>query len=435
MIRYDLIVIGGGPAGLAAAVSAKKQGIEKVLILERDRELGGILNQCIHNGFGLHTFQEELTGPEYAQRFIDQAKEYEVPYKLNTMVLDITQENREKAVTAMNRDEGLLFLRTKAVILAMGCRERPRGALNIPGYRPAGIYTAGTAQRLVNMEGYMPGREVVILGSGDIGLIMARRMTLEGAKVKVVAELMPYSGGLQRNIVQCLEDFQIPLKLSHTVVDIQGKERVAGVTLAQVDENRKPIPGTEEFYSCDTLLLSCGLIPENELSGNMGVALSRITSGPVVNESLETNIPGVFACGNVLHVHDLVDYVSEEAAKAGSHAVEYIRRWEEQDEQKKDAPGISVETQGGIRYSVPQLIRPEHMEEKLTVRFRVGAVYRDVYISVYVGEKRIIHKKKRKLAPGEMEQVILKKSDLTAAGELDKIVMKIEEAEEWKQEN
>ena len=380
MIRYDLIVIGGGPAGLAAAVSAKKQGIEKVLILERDRELGGILNQCIHNGFGLHTFQEELTGPEYAQRFIDQAKEYEVPYKLNTMVLDITQESREKVVTAMNRDEGLLFLRTKAVILAMGCRERPRGALNIPGYRPAGIYTAGTAQRLVNMEGYMPGREVVILGSGDIGLIMARRMTLEGAKVKVVAELMPYSGGLQRNIVQCLEDFQIPLKLSHTVVDIQGKERVAGVTLAQVDENRKPIPGTEEFYSCDTLLLSCGLIPENELSGNMGVALSRITSGPVVNESLETNIPGVFACGNVLHVHDLVDYVSEEAAKAGSHAVEYIRRWEEQDEQKKDAPGISVETKGGIRYSVPQLIRPEHMEEKLTVRFRVGAVYRDVYI-------------------------------------------------------
>ena len=435
MIRYDLIVIGGGPAGLAAAVSAKKQGIEKVLILERDRELGGILNQCIHNGFGLHTFQEELTGPEYAQRFIDQAKEYEVPYKLNTMVLDITQESREKVVTAMNRDEGLLFLRTKAVILAMGCRERPRGALNIPGYRPAGIYTAGTAQRLVNMEGYMPGREVVILGSGDIGLIMARRMTLEGAKVKVVAELMPYSGGLQRNIVQCLEDFQIPLKLSHTVVDIQGKERVAGVTLAQVDENRKPIPGTEEFYSCDTLLLSCGLIPENELSGNMGVALSRITSGPVVNESLETNIPGVFACGNVLHVHDLVDYVSEEAAKAGSHAVEYIRRWEEQDEQKKDAPGISVETKGGIRYSVPQLIRPEHMEEKLTVRFRVGAVYRDVYISVYVGEKRIIHKKKRKLAPGEMEQVILKKSDLTAAGELDKIVMKIEEAEEWKPEN
>lgn len=434
MMTYDLIIIGGGPAGLAAAVSAKKQGIEKVLILERDRELGGILNQCIHNGFGLHTFKEELTGPEYAQRFIDQADEYQVPYKLNTMVLDITEEKREKIVTAMNRKDGLLFLRTKAVILAMGCRERPRGALNIPGYRPAGIYTAGTAQRLVNMEGYMPGREVVILGSGDIGLIMARRMTLEGAKVKVVAELMPYSGGLQRNIVQCLEDFQIPLKLSHTVVDIQGKERVTGITLAQVDENRKPIPGTEEFYSCDTLLLSCGLIPDNELSGNMGVELSRITSGPVVNESLETNVPGVFACGNVLHVHDLVDYVSEEAAKAGIHAAEYIRKWEE-DGKEKEVQGISIETKGGIRYSVPQLIRPERMEDKLTVRFRVGAVYRDVYISVYLGEKRIIHKKKRKMAPGEMEQVILKKSDLTAVGELDKIVMKIEEAEEWKQEN
>lgn len=434
MMTYDLIIIGGGPAGLAAAVSARKQGIEKVLILERDRELGGILNQCIHNGFGLHTFKEELTGPEYAQRFIDQAEEYQVSYKLNTMVLDITEEKREKIVTAMNRNEGLLLLRTKAVILAMGCRERPRGALNIPGYRPAGIYTAGTAQRLVNMEGYMPGREVVILGSGDIGLIMARRMTLEGAKVKVVAELMPYSGGLQRNIVQCLEDFQIPLKLSHTVVDIQGKERVTGITLAQVDENRKPIPGTEEFYSCDTLLLSCGLIPENELSGNMGVELSRITSGPVVNESLETNVPGVFACGNVLHVHDLVDYVSEEAAKAGIHAAEYIRKWEE-DEKGKKIQEIPIETQGGIRYSVPQLIRPELMEEKLTVRFRVGAVYRDVYISVYLGEKRIIHKKKRKMAPGEMEQVILKKSDLTAVGELDKIIMKIEEAEEWKQEN
>ena len=434
MMTYDLIIIGGGPAGLAAAVSAKKQGIEKVLILERDRELGGILNQCIHNGFGLHTFKEELTGPEYAQRFIDQADEYQVPYKLNTMVLDITEEKREKIVTAMNRKDGLLFLRTKAVILAMGCRERPRGALNIPGYRPAGIYTAGTAQRLVNMEGYMPGREVVILGSGDIGLIMARRMTLEGAKVKVVAELMPYSGGLQRNIVQCLEDFQIPLKLSHTVVDIQGKERVTGITLAQVDENRKPISGTEEFYSCDTLLLSCGLIPENELSGNMGVELSRITSGPVVNESLETNVPGVFACGNVLHVHDLVDYVSEEAAKAGIHAAEYIRKWEK-DGKEKEVQGISIETRDGIRYSVPQLIRPERMEDKLTVRFRVGAVYRDVYISVYLGEKRIIHKKKRKMAPGEMEQVILKKSDLTAVGELDKIVMKIEEAEEWKQEN
>lgn len=430
MTTYDLIIIGGGPAGLAAAVSAKKQGIDNLLILERDHELGGILNQCIHNGFGLHTFQEELTGPEYAQRFIDQAAELEIPYKLNTMVLDISAEGREKLVTAMNREEGLLTLKSKAVILAMGCRERPRGALHIPGYRPAGIYTAGTAQRLVNMEGYMPGREVVILGSGDIGLIMARRMTLEGAKVKVVAELMPYSGGLQRNIVQCLQDYEIPLKLSHTVVDIQGKERVTGVTLAQVDENRKPIPGTEEFYSCDTLLLSCGLIPENELSGNMGVELSRITSGPVVNESLETNVEGVFACGNVLHVHDLVDYVSEEAGKAGCHAAEYIRQWdmEESKADLEEKKTIEIQTMGGIRYSVPQMIRPSHMEEKLTVRFRVGAVFKNVYISVYLGEKRIIHKKKKKMAPGEMEQIILKKTDLTSAKGLDKIVMKIEEA-------
>lgn len=431
MTTYDLIIIGGGPAGLAAAVSAKKQGIDNLLILERDHELGGILNQCIHNGFGLHTFQEELTGPEYAQRFIDQAAELEIPYKLNTMVLDISAEGREKLVTAMNREEGLLTLKSKAVILAMGCRERPRGALHIPGYRPAGIYTAGTAQRLVNMEGYMPGREVVILGSGDIGLIMARRMTLEGAKVKVVAELMPYSGGLQRNIVQCLQDYEIPLKLSHTVVDIQGKERVTGVTLAQVDENRKPIPGTEEFYSCDTLLLSCGLIPENELSGNMGVELSRITSGPVVNESLETNVEGVFACGNVLHVHDLVDYVSEEAGKAGCHAAEYIRQWdlEESKADLEEKKTIEIQIMGGIRYSVPQMIRPSHMEEKLTVRFRVGAVFKNVYISVYLGEKRIIHKKKKKMAPGEMEQIILKKTDLTSAKGLDKIVMKIEEAE------
>ena len=423
-MQYDLIIIGGGPAGLAAAVSAKKEGVENILILERDRELGGILNQCIHNGFGLHTFKEELTGPEYAWRFIQQVEELQIPYKLHTMVLDIRDGENGKTVMAMNREDGLMMLTARAVILAMGCRERPRGALNIPGYRPAGIYTAGTAQRLVNMEGYMPSREVVILGSGDIGLIMARRMTLEGAKVKVVAELMPFSGGLQRNIVQCLDDFDIPLKLSHTVIDIQGKERVTGITLAEVDENRKPIPGTEEFYACDTLLLSCGLIPENELSGKIGVELSRITSGPVVNESLETNVPGVFACGNVLHVHDLVDYVSEEAARAGACAAAYIRG-EKEKEDTKEIPVFAVD---GVRYTVPQTIRPACMEDTLTLRFRVGAVYRDCYVSVYLGDRRIWHKKKRKLAPGEMEQVVLKKSDLTDRESFDKITVKVEEA-------
>ncbi len=312
-MKTEIAIIGGGPAGLAAAVAAREAGVQDILIIERDNELGGILNQCIHNGFGLHTFKEELTGPEYAGRYIEKVKEMEIPYLLHTIVVDVS---RDKVVTVMNKEQGLFQIEAKAVILAMGCRERSRGALNIPGYRPAGIYSAGTAQRYVNMEGRMPGKKVVILGSGDIGLIMARRMTLEGAKVQVVAELMPYSGGLKRNIVQCLDDYGIPLKLSHTVVDIKGKKHVEGVTLAQVDENRKLIPGTEEYYDCDTLLLSCGLIPENELSSQIGVELNPVTSGPVVNESLETNVDGVFACGNVLHVHDLVDYVSGEAKTA-----------------------------------------------------------------------------------------------------------------------
>ena len=325
MEEYDIVIIGGGPAGLAAALSARHQGIERLLILERDKELGGILNQCIHNGFGLHTFKEELTGPEYAWRYIEQVLEQKIPYWLNTMVVDIAQEDGWKIVTAMSREKGMSMLRARAVILAMGCRERPRGALNVPGFRPAGIYTAGTAQRLVNMEGYMPGKEIVILGSGDIGLIMARRMTLEGATVKVVAEIMPKSGGLTRNIVQCLEDYGIPLKLNHTVIDIKGKDHIEGVTLAQVDENKDPIPGTQEAYRCDTLLLSVGLIPENELTRGLGARMDEKTNGPVVDERLQTTVAGVFACGNVLHVHDLADHVSQEAAEAGKHAADYVK--------------------------------------------------------------------------------------------------------------
>ncbi|MBE5828125.1 MAG: FAD-binding protein [Butyrivibrio sp.] len=420
MKTYDIVIVGGGPAGLAAAVAAKEAGNDSILILERDHELGGILNQCIHNGFGLHTFKEELTGPEYAYRFIKQVLDLGIEYKLNTMVMDIAAD---KTVTAMNREDGMFQIPAKAVILAMGCRERPRGALNIPGYRPAGIFSAGTAQRLVNIEGYMPGREVVILGSGDIGLIMARRMTLEGAKVKVVAELLPYSGGLKRNIVQCLDDYGIPLKLSHTVVDIEGKEHVTAVTIAEVGPDRKPIPGTEERYTCDTLLLSCGLIPENELSRSAGVTMNPVTSGPVVNESLETNIPGVFACGNVLHVHDLVDYVSEEAKRAGQNAVKYIADGCK-DENGSDV--IELFATDGARYTVPSTINKSRMDDLLTVRFRVGDVYKNSFVSVYFDDERVMHNEKRILAPGEMEQIILQKKKLDEYPNLKKITVKIE---------
>lgn len=419
MINHEIVIIGGGPAGLAAAVAAKRQGVDDILILERDKELGGILNQCIHNGFGLHTFQEELTGPEYADRYIKEVKSLEIPYKRNTMVIDISSD---KVITAINEEEGVLQIQAKAVILAMGCRERSRGALNIPGFRPAGVYSAGTAQRLMNREGFMPGREVVILGSGDIGLIMARRMTLEGARVKLVAEIMPYSGGLKRNIVQCLDDYGIPLKLNHTVVRIEGEKRVEGIVVAKVDENRRPIKGTEESIRCDTLLLSVGLIPENELSAAMGVEMNRVTNGPKVNESLETSVEGVFACGNVLHVHDLVDYVSEEAKTAGIQAANYVTG------KLPECPGhrIRLAAGDGVRYTVPEEIRPACMPDNLTVRFRVDGVYRNAYVSVYCGQERIHHQRRMILEPGEMEQVVLKKEKLVSGPENHSITIKIE---------
>lgn len=462
--RKNIVVIGGGPAGLAAAAAAKEAGEDSILILERDGELGGILNQCIHNGFGLHTFKEELTGPEYAGRYIHKVKEYGIPYMLDTVVTDIRPENGEKIVTVVNGEKGLLEIAAKSVVLAMGCRERPRGALNLPGYRPAGIYSAGTAQRYVNIDGRMPGREVVILGSGDIGLIMARRMTLEGARVKCVAELMPYSGGLKRNIVQCLDDFGIPLLLSTTVVDIKGHDRVEGVTLAKVDANGRPIPGTEQEIACDTLLLSCGLIPQNELSVGLGVTINPVTGGPVVNESLETSVPGVFACGNVLHVHDLVDYVSGEASQAGKCAAAYAAALDGAEateaetakaktaeaeaetakakaalaeatsadgEKGRVAQGreIVIKGEGGVRYTVPSLIRPAPMEALQVVRFRVGSVFKDVTLAVYFDGECISRQKKRVMAPGEMEQVILKRADLMSRPEVTGIIIRVEKEE------
>ena len=393
----ELVIIGGGPAGMSAAISAYENGIRDILILERDDNLGGILRQCIHNGFGLHKFKEELTGPEYAYRYAQRVKELGIPYKLNTMVLDITEDKR---VIATNSQDGIFEIQAKAIILAMGCRERAKGALNIAGTRPSGVYSAGTAQKLVNMKGYMPGKEIVILGSGDIGLIMARRMTLEGATVKAVCELMPYSSGLARNIQQCLIDFDIPLKLSHTVVKLHGKERLTGVTIAKVDENRRPIKESYEFIPCDTLLLSCGLIPENELTKEIGAEISVITNGSVVDQNRETTVGGVFSCGNVLHVHDLVDYVSDEAEIAGKGAADYIKGISTHN------LDISITTDGKIRYTVPQRITDK---KDITVYFRVNDVYKNVKINVYDGDKLILSKKKMKVAPAEMETVKLKK--------------------------
>ena len=407
MITKELVIIGGGPAGMSAAVAAYESGIRDILILERDVALGGILRQCIHNGFGLHRFGEELTGPEYAWRYEQKVRELEIPFKLNTMVLDITPD---KVVTATNTEDGIFMIQAKAIILAMGCRERPKGALNIAGDRPAGIYSAGMAQKLVNMKGYMPGKNVVILGSGDIGLIMARRMTLEGAKVHAVCELMPYSGGLARNIEQCLNDFGIPLRLSHTVVEIHGRERVEGVTIAKVDERRRPIEETREYIPCDTLLLSVGLIPENELTKSADVSIDRITNGAVVDQDRQTEVEGIYSCGNVLHVHDLVDFVSEEAEIAGRGAAEYIKGIN-----SESSVSIDVKADGKIRYTVPQRITAL---KDVSVYFRVADVFRDKKVTVKSGDTVIYQKKHQKLAPGEMECVKITADKLAGVSEL-----------------
>ncbi|MDI3529942.1 MAG: hypothetical protein PWQ23_1761 [Thermoanaerobacter sp.] len=418
MLNYDIVIIGGGPAGLGAAVEAYEKGVKNIVIIERDKYLGGILEQCIHNGFGLQEFKEELTGPEYAQRFIDKVEEYDINVMLETMVLEITPD---RIVKAVNSKEGVFTIKAGAIILAMGCRERPRGAIMIPGTRPAGILTAGTAQRYVNMEGYLPGKEIVILGSGDVGLIMARRLTLEGAKVKAVVELMPYSSGLTRNIVQCLEDFNIPLLLSHTVIEIHGKDRVEGVTIAKVDENREPIMETAQYISCDTLILSVGLIPENELSQKAGIELDPITGGPIVNEMLETSVPGIFACGNVLQVHDLVDNVTAEARLAANSAIRFIREGE------FGKSNIAVKAGNGIRYVVPQKINVDNIEKRIKFRMRPVNVYNNAMLAVKSGDKYLLRQKRQRLTPGEMIDVNLSKDILKNSNLEEGIVFLVEE--------
>ena len=417
MRKTDILIIGGGPAGLAAAIGAYEAGARDILILDREEHLGGILKQCIHNGFGLHTFQEELTGPEYAQRFIDKVQSYGIPYQTETMVIDV---NEDKVVTCVSRTNGLEHIQAKSIILCMGCRERPRGSLGTPGERCPGVFTAGTAQKFTNLEGMMPGKEVVILGSGDIGLIMARRMTFLGAKVHACVELMPFSSGLKRNIVQCLDDYGIPLLLSHTVVDIHGREHLEGVTVAEVGEDRKPIPGTEKYYPCDTLLLSVGLIPENELTEMAGVKIAPSTSGAVVDEQLMTSVPGIFSCGNVLHVHDLVDFVSEEAKKAGANAWRYV-----QNQLPEGGRKVPVEMGFGVSGIVPQFVS-EGAEGTINFMFRPRNVYRNGRVIVEVNGEQVLSKKTMILAPGEMVNLNIPTDKLKGLREANSILVRIE---------
>ncbi len=398
MKKVNLVIVGGGPAGLAAAKAAYDAGERDILILEREAELGGILNQCIHNGFGLHTFKEELTGPEYAARYIEEVKKRNICYKLEATVIDVS---KDKVVTYVSATDGLVQIQSKALILACGCRERPRGAINIAGMRGAGVFSAGTAQKLVNIDGYLPGKEVVILGSGDIGLIMARRMTFEGAHVKAVVELMPYSSGLNRNIVQCLNDFNIPLYFSHTVVDIKGGDRVEGVVIAQVDDKLQPIKSTERLIECDTLLLSVGLLPENELAKDADVVLSPTTGGAVVDENLMTNVDGVFECGNVLHVHDLVDFVSAESENAGKSAVDYINGI-----QLTKDKNVIVCT-NGVRYCVPTVLNKDEIYAEQSFKMRVANVFKKVELAVFADGVKVYGRKRPVVAPGEMENIKL----------------------------
>lgn len=409
--NVDVLIVGSGPAGMAAAIAAKEAGVESLLVLEREQNMGGILRQCIHNGFGLHRFKEELTGPEYAQRDINRVKELGIEVRCGTTVLSVDEDH---TVTAVSRENGVQIFHAKAIILAMGCRERPRGALATPGTRCAGIYSAGTAQKYVNLMGYMPGKRVVILGSGDIGLIMARRMTLQGAKVLACVELMPYSSGLNRNIVQCLQDYDIPLYLSHTVTNIEGKERLTGVTVSEVDGNRRPIPGTEKHFDCDTLLLSVGLIPENELTEQAHVQMSPLTSGAVVDDTLQTSKEGIFACGNVLHVHDLVDFVSAESFKAGKAAAEYVQG------KKRTGKYVQVKDGNGVRGVVPQkLLVPDDDAQNVQIMFRPAGVYKAATLRVLDGETEILRQKKPIFTPGEMAEIVLKPEMIKALSSAD----------------